>query len=108
MFQINVKKIKIQINVKKIKIQINVKKIKIQINVKKIKIQRCRKYTGLHPWDTIKSYYSGEPKYNLEGEIAQECISQITKVKLEKYTENKVFYEKKFDDLDIKLFIDVM
>jgi isoleucyl-tRNA synthetase len=72
------------------------------------KIQRCRKYAGLHPWDNIKSYYFGEPKYNLEEEIAQECISQITKVKLEKYTENKVFYEKKFDDLDIKLFIDVL
>jgi hypothetical protein len=72
------------------------------------KIQRCRKYAGLHPWDNIKSYYSGEPKYNLDNEYAQECISQITKVKLEKYTENKVFYEKKFDDLDIKLFIDVL
>ncbi len=72
------------------------------------KIQRCRKYAGLHPWDNIKSYYSGEPKYNLEEEVAQECISQITKVKLEKYKENKVFYEKKFDDLDIKLFIDTI
>lgn len=72
------------------------------------KIQRCRKYAGLHPWDNIKSYYTGESKYNLDNDQAQECISQITKVKLEKYKENKVFYEKKFDDLDIKLFIDVL
>ena len=72
------------------------------------KIQRCRKYAGLHPWDNIKSYYTGESKYNLDNETAQECISLITKVKLEKYAENKVFYEKKFDDLDIKLFIDVL
>ena len=65
--------------------------------------------TNLLPQENNPDWFDvPDGKYNLDNDQAQECISQITKVKLEKYTENKVFYEKKFDDLDIKLFIDVL
>jgi isoleucyl-tRNA synthetase len=78
------------------------------------KIQRCRKYAGLHPWDNINVYYTGVPKYNLDNEYAQKCIYLITKTKLLKYKDKNdllktsitIFYEKKFDNIDIKLYLE--
>ena len=70
------------------------------------KIQRCRKYANLHPWDNVNSYYNGNSKYCLDNDIALKYIQDITKVKLLKYTNENIFYEKQFDDLDIKLYLE--
>ncbi|AYV79947.1 MAG: isoleucyl-tRNA synthetase [Gaeavirus sp.] len=69
------------------------------------RIQRSRKLAGLHPWDDINVYYSEEPKYNLESEDAQKIIHSITKCGLIKYSDEKIFYEKKFDEIGIKLHL---
>ena len=69
------------------------------------KIQRARKYAGLHPWDKINAFYTGKPKYPLDVDQAHQIIKSICKINLNKLKESNVFYEKQFDDLDVKLYL---
>jgi isoleucyl-tRNA synthetase len=69
------------------------------------RIQRARKYAGLHPWDSIKSYYSGEPKYSLENETAQQVIQTITKYNLSKYSGESTFFQFEFKELGLSIYL---
>jgi isoleucyl-tRNA synthetase len=70
------------------------------------RVQRARKQAGLHPWDIIKSYYSGEPKYNLEDEKAQQIIQSITKYNLTKYSGSDTFYQYEFEEVGLTIYLE--
>lgn len=53
-------------------------------------IQKSRKLAGLHPWNEISAFYEGETKYDLEDNEAQQYIERITKIKLNKYSQNNL------------------
>ena len=69
------------------------------------RIQRARKYAGLHPWDSINSYYSGEPKYSLEDERAQQVIQAITKYNLVKYSSEDTFFQCNFEEVGLTIYL---
>ena len=69
------------------------------------RVQRARKHAGLHPWDLIKSYYSGEPKYSLEDETAQQVIQTITKYNLTKYSGEQTFFQYDFEEVGITIYL---
>lgn len=72
------------------------------------KIQRARKYAGLHPWNKINSYYEGTPKYPLETEEAKEYIFKITRIPLIQYEdEYPCFYQTNFEDIGLKIYLEV-
>jgi hypothetical protein len=56
------------------------------------RIQQARKHAGLHTWDVINTYYSGEPKYLLDCDTAQQHIKSITKYSLIRYTDEPIFF----------------
>ena len=68
-------------------------------------VQRSRKLAGLHPWDEIITYYSGDCKYNLEDDNAQKIIQSITKYKLEKYNEQPIFFTNNFEDTNFTIYL---
>ena len=70
------------------------------------KVQRARKLAGLHPWDVIKTYYSGETKYSLEDELAQKVIQSITKYSLEKYDKQSVFFKNEFEEVGVTIYLE--
>ncbi len=73
------------------------------------KIQRARKSAGLHPWDPVTSYYSGEPKYLLDSYEAQEFINKITRIKLNQYVDNpeiSYIFEQEFEDIGVKIHLE--
>jgi len=70
------------------------------------RVQRARKYAGLHPWDVIKSYYSGEPKYSLENETAQQVIQTITKYNLTKYSGEPTFFQCDFEEVGLTIYLE--
>lgn len=70
------------------------------------RVQRARKFAGLHPWDEIKTYYSGEPKYDLENEKAQVIIKAITKYPLEKFKGENTFYQNFFDEINMTIYLE--
>jgi isoleucyl-tRNA synthetase len=70
------------------------------------RVQRSRKLAGLHPWDNIKTYYSGNSKYNLEDETAQKVIQSITKISLEKYDNQNTFFNNLFEEIDITIHLE--
>ncbi len=70
------------------------------------RIQLSRKLAGLHPWDPINCYYSGNVKYDLEETDAQDYIYNITRIKLQKYSEKNVFYENYLEDLEVKIHLE--
>lgn len=70
------------------------------------RVQRARKIAGLHPWDAIKTYYSGIPKYNLEDESAQKVIQSITKYSLEKYENQNTFLNNLFEEVGITIHLE--
>jgi len=70
------------------------------------RVQRSRKFAGLHPWDEIKTYYSGEPKYDLENEKAQEIIKAITKYTLEKFQGENTFYQNHFEEINMTIYLE--
>ncbi len=69
-------------------------------------IQKCRKLAGVHPWDPIVCYYSGNPKYGLNEPDAIDYINKITRIKFDKYSGQDVFYESEFEDVGIKLHLE--
>jgi isoleucyl-tRNA synthetase len=69
------------------------------------RVQRSRKHAGLHPWDIIKCYYSGELKYGLDNETAQQVIQSITKYKLEKYETQSTFFQLYFEEVGITIYL---
>lgn len=69
------------------------------------RVQRARKYAGLHPWDLIKSYYSGEPKYSLEDVTAQQVIQAITKYNLSKYSGESTFFQFNFEEVGLTIYL---
>jgi isoleucyl-tRNA synthetase len=70
------------------------------------RVQRSRKYAGLHPWDEINTYYSGEPKYSLDDELAQQIIQSITKYKLIKYDSQNTFYQNLFEEINLMIYLE--
>lgn len=70
------------------------------------RVQRARKYAGLHPWDVIKSYYSGEPKYVLEDVTAQQVIQTITKYNLSKYSGESTFFHYLFEEVGLTIYLE--
>jgi hypothetical protein len=72
------------------------------------RVQRARKHAGLHPWDVIKSYYSGEPKYELDGEdgTAQQVIKSITKYNLFKYDGQSTFFQYSFEEVGLTIYLE--
>jgi isoleucyl-tRNA synthetase len=69
-------------------------------------VQKSRKKAGLHPWDVIKTYYSGNAKYSLENELAQNIISSITSYNLIKYNDESYFYSGDFENVNIKIYLE--
>jgi isoleucyl-tRNA synthetase len=69
-------------------------------------VQRTRKLAGFHPWDEIKTYYSGTSKYNLEDDASQKVIQSITKYQLEKYDSQSVFFQNEFEELGITIYLE--
>jgi isoleucyl-tRNA synthetase len=67
------------------------------------RVQRARKNAGLHPWDSIKCYYSGTPKYSLEDPIAQQVIQSITKYNLLQYLDEPVFFKQPFEEVELTI-----
>jgi len=70
------------------------------------RVQRSRKFAGLHPWDEIKTYYSGEPKYDLENEKAQEIIKSITKYSLDRFGGENAFYQNHFEEINMTIYLE--
>jgi hypothetical protein len=68
-------------------------------------VQQSRKFAKLHSWDEINIYYSGKPKYDLENEMAQEIIKEITKYNLLPYEDQIVFYSNNFDKYNITIYL---
>jgi hypothetical protein len=60
-------------------------------------IQDARKYAGLHPWDLVEAYWSGEPKYDIESEDALSAINTKTGIGLKKYDNQVNIYENYFE-----------
>jgi isoleucyl-tRNA synthetase len=70
------------------------------------RVQRARKHAGLHPWDIIKCYYSGELKYGIDNEIAQQVIQSITKYNLEKYEAQSTFFQSYFEEVGVTIYLE--
>jgi hypothetical protein len=73
-------------------------------------IQKSRKYAKLHPWEPIKCYYSGKPKYPLDELEPQTIIKSITKYNLNCYDEVKegkklFYYSKIFEEIDLGIHL---
>jgi hypothetical protein len=69
------------------------------------KIQKSRKLAGLHPWDLINAYYSGNTLYPLDNIDAQKYINNITRITFTKYSNQTCSFEYEFDELKIHLEI---
>jgi isoleucyl-tRNA synthetase len=76
------------------------------------KIQKTRKLAQLHPWDLINVYYSGNPKYSLESDDAQDIIYKITRINISKFsnefeiTNKSCFFEQDFDDINLRIHLE--
>ena len=76
------------------------------------KIQKTRKSAQLHPWDLINVYYSGNPKYSLESDDAQDIIYKITRINISKFsnefeiTNKSCFFEQDFDDINLRIHLE--
>lgn len=69
------------------------------------RVQRARKLAGLHPWDVIKCYYSGETKYPLDHE-AQTVIQSITKYNLLKHGGENTFFQYEFEEMGLTIYLE--
>lgn len=72
------------------------------------KIQKARKQAGLHPWDKINAYYSGEPKYSLETQEAVDFINKITQINFNKNlnTQNQYLYQDYHEDILLDIYLE--
>ena len=70
-------------------------------------IQKARKEAGLHPWDSIRSFWDGEPKHSLDTPDAIEYIEKITRIKLDNWENNKCdeIYSNYYENTDIKIHL---
>ena len=70
-------------------------------------IQKNRKLAGLHPWDTIKAYFKGEPKYPLDTIEAKTYVEKIIRVSFEKLNESdesiNTFYSNMSEEIGLEL-----
>jgi isoleucyl-tRNA synthetase len=68
-------------------------------------VQRSRKLAGLHPWDEIETYYSGDIKYCLDDEMAQSIIKSITNYPLIKYCGQTTFFQQTFEETNTTIYL---
>lgn len=69
-------------------------------------IQKIRKLAGLHPWDKIKIYWEGNPKYDLLNVTAIEYINKIIRVPFEIYNNQTIFYNHELTEVNLTIKIE--
>ena len=73
------------------------------------KVQRMRKNAGLHPWNKIKVYWEGKPKYEFNEEIMQ-IINKTVKMQVQSYikeeNENNIFYKEECEKTGLNILFE--